>query len=344
LVFQLLDVIAKAEMARRTQASSLVQPTDHGLHLLNSILWFDASSSDEISFLSSASTKSKPKAKQILATEETLEILKILRRKPANALVCQYNRPFSIGRQKLELLPSGSILGGASLYVESDKERILYAPEIQVQKIPTVRQVQLKRAQTLILHANHPDPGASLPTRRRERERLLDHVQKLLSSSQLPIVMAEATSTAIEISKLFTDNGIAVDLHPTIYQIAKIYEAYGSPLGQYHQFKSTAPRERALIFPLMRSKQSVTALPEGPLVPVFSTAEESAEGGPLRSMDHKFYLSTSCDGAELREVISLVGPRQVLFFGPYARRYEQEFSTAAIPMRGLFENGQPTLF
>src|SRR5690348_7431391 len=113
-----------------------VRQTDDGLHLANSILWLDSQDSGDLSFLSSATTSFQPKVPQVIATEETIKILEAYRKKP-NALVCQYNRPFSIGRLKMELLPSGCVLGGASLYVETDKGRILYAPQLQTQRIPT---------------------------------------------------------------------------------------------------------------------------------------------------------------------------------------------------------------
>lgn len=86
----------------------------------------------------------KTQGPQVIATEETLKVYEAFHKRP-NSLVCQYNRPFSIGRLKMELLPSGVVLGGASLYVEKDNTRFLYAPVVQTQKIDAVRQMQLKK-------------------------------------------------------------------------------------------------------------------------------------------------------------------------------------------------------
>src|SRR5689334_3572085 len=127
----------------KTGAISIRQ-TEDGLHLSGSILWFDSQNSGELSFLSSASSSLQARVPQVIATEETVRILESQKRRP-NALVCQYNRPFSVGRLKMELLPSGSILGGASLHVETDEGRLLYAPHLQLHRIPTVRQMQLKK-------------------------------------------------------------------------------------------------------------------------------------------------------------------------------------------------------
>ena len=138
-----------------------IRSTDDGIHLSNSILWFDSRANGQLSFVSSAQCPSKVQVPQIITTEETLKILAAQKNEPQthNALVCQYNRPFSIGRLRMELLPSGGILGGASLYVETEQGRLLYAPYLQTQKSGTVRQMQLKKAHTLILNAYHPDPN-----------------------------------------------------------------------------------------------------------------------------------------------------------------------------------------
>src|SRR5690606_38073060 len=118
---------------RRKPAAIAIRQTNDGLHLANSILWFDSKESGDLSFLSSATQNFQPHVPQVIATEETVRILEAFRRKP-RALICQYNRPFSIGPLKMELLPSGVVLGGASLYVETEKGRLLYAPQLQTQK------------------------------------------------------------------------------------------------------------------------------------------------------------------------------------------------------------------
>ena len=121
LVWGLARVTKKSGVKSSTMQ---VKQTDDGLHLANSILWLDAQDSGDLSFLSAASTTFHPKVPQVIATEETIKILEAFRKKP-NALKCQYNRPFSIGRLRIELLPSGSVLGGASLFVETDQGKLL---------------------------------------------------------------------------------------------------------------------------------------------------------------------------------------------------------------------------
>ena len=335
-------------MTRKAVAKSeslLVKQTSDGLHLANSILWLDAQDSGDLSFLSSATVAHQPRVPQVIATEETVKILEALRKKP-QALVCQYNRPFSIGRLRMELLPSGCVLGGASLYLETDKGRLLYAPQLQPHRVSTVRQMQLKRAYTLILGASQPDPNYVLPNRKKEKERLLEAALACLARGQDPLVLCDQVATAQELTKLFCDTGLAVAVHETIFKLNNVYEAYGSKLGPYSRYNRRHTRQKVMIFPLpgRRGWPLRAVLPQGPLLVVDGTAEESLPPSPYSDVVGRFVIASSCDGTEIREIITAVSPRELYVFGPYAKRYVDELQGICPVIRPLFPNDQPTLF
>jgi hypothetical protein len=317
--------------------------------LANSILWFDSRLSGDLSFLSSAVSNYNPRVPQVIATEETIRILEAYRRRP-NALVCQYNRPFSIGRLKMELLPSGCVLGGASLYVETEKGRLLYAPQLQPQRIPTVRQMQLKRANVLVLGAAHPDPTAAMPNRKKERERLLEVVTELTKKGQWPVIVCEPFAVAQELTKLLTDAELPVAVHDAIFRVNRVYESYGSKLGGYTRYtdrlaRARGERGKVTIFPLRRSgPPSRSALPDGPVVYVESSLDDTPPPAAFRQPAARFHLGPTCDGPEMREIVAAVGPKELVLFGPYAKRYVEEFKGLCPTVRQLLSNDQPTLF
>ena len=335
-------------MSRKTaeKSSSIqVKQTDDGLHLTDTILWFDSQKSGEVSFLSSATKTFRAFDQQVITTEETVKILEAIRRRP-NALICQYNRPFSIGRLKMELLPSGCVLGGASLYVETDEGRLLYAPHVQSHRIPTVRQMQLKKATTLILGPMHPDPNAPPTSRKREKERLLEKVSKLYSWGEPPVVFCDPIGMAQELTQFFSEAGLPVAVHDTMFRINNVYETSGSKLGDYTRY-SKYTRQKVILMPLARGSTPTrqTALPDCPLIMIESGTEDVrtqtiSSKAPLE----RFYLSTHCDASELREIIATVSPKELYVFGPYAKRYVSEWSALCPTIKPLFSNDQPTLF
>jgi Cft2 family RNA processing exonuclease len=325
-----------------------LKSTGDGLHIADSILWLDSQLSGDLSFLSSAAALSQSKVPQVITTEETVKILEACRKKP-HALVCQYNRPFSIGRMKMELLPSGSILGGASLYIETDKGRSLYAPCLQPNSIPTVRKMQVKRASVLIMGANHPDPTQSMPNRRKERDRLMTSIREYLAQGQSPVILCNPIATAQEITKLLSDASIAVAVHPTIFRINRVYESFGSVLGQFSLLDKRPSGPRVLLLPKSRKSNSMPPVKNfsGPFINIEEALPQFRRDTTeafLTNVADTFYLSNYGDGPELSAIIQLVAPKELYFFGPYAKRYVQEMRDAAPKVRPLYVNDQPTLF
>lgn len=331
-----------------SRESLKVKSTGDGLHIADSILWLDSQLSGDLSFLSSAASLSQSKVPQVITTEETVKILEACRKK-THALVCQYNSPFSIGRMKIELLPSGSILGGASLYIETDKGRSLYAPCLQPNSIATVRKMQIKKANVLIMGANHPDPSQSMPNRRKERDRLVSTIRKYLDHGRSPVILCNPIATAQEITKLLCDANIDVAVHSTIFRINRVYESFGSTLGKFTLLNKKPHEPRVLILPKSRKTNSMPSVKNfgGP----FLTIEEAlpqfrrdTSDAFVTNVEDTFYLSNYGDGPELSAIIQLVAPKELYFFGPYAKRYVEEMKGAAPKVRPLYVNDQATLF
>lgn len=322
-----------------------IRQTEDGLHLTGSILWFDSKDSGDLSFLSSATSQAQPRGPQVIATEETVKILEAYRKRP-QALICQYNRPFSIGQLKMELLPSGCVLGGASLYVETEKGRVLYAPQLQPHRIPTVRQMQLKNAHTLILGVTHPDPTAAMPGRKKERERFVDTVLAYVAKGEYPIIVCEPMGTAQELTQLLAEHSIPLAVHDSIFRVNNTYEFFGSHLGPYTRYSKNRTKNKVTIFPMANKKTVMlrSALPERPVFYVEDTRQETVPPSAFRHVKERFFISSTADGPETKEIISLVRPKQLYIFGPYAKSYVEAFEGLGPTIKPLFVNDQPTLF
>ena len=320
-----------------------IKLTNDGLHLEGSILWFDSLRSGELSFLS-APSKSPCIGPKIITTEVTLKILESQQKKP-QALVCQYNRPFAVGKLKMELLPSGSQLGGSSLHVDIEGNHdILYAPQLLSQKNSTVRKMQIRKAKTLILYAEHPDPSAVMPNRKKEKERLVNSVKNFTEKGVHPVILCRTMPTAQEVTSLLTEAQIPVSVHSSIFKINRIYEQFGSQLGQYSLHRTKKRRQKALVLPLLNQGRMKLAIPEGPVFCVEDTKNESTPPEAFRQVSDRFYISSTCDGRDLREIIQAVDPSQVYLFGPYTKRYVEALEGLGPTIKPLYPNDQPTLF
>jgi hypothetical protein len=324
---------------------------DEGIHLYGSILCLDTLTTGQVSFLSSAATATRlspptSSGPQLIATEETIRLLES-KKQHSNALLCQYNRPFSIGRLRMELLPSGAILGGASLYIESGKNRILYAPQILPQKNIMARQMQLKKASTLILGAFSADNASTVPNRKKEKDRLIQVTQAAVAQGKYPVIFCEELATAQEITKELSDVKIPVAVHNKIYRFNQVYEQFGAKIGSYSLFHPKRTKNKVLILPMVKSSAGFVRfkLPDGPLYYVeCSSSIESPGPSVSKNITERFFLNSTADGKELREVIQAVGPKEIYFFGPYAKKYCEDLKHSAPKVRALFPNGETPLF
>ena len=86
-----------------------------------------------------------------------------------------------------------------------------------------------------------------------------------------------------------------------------------------------------------------STLPDGPVLSVETTTEEAPKPASALVTDH-FHIGSTCDGPEIREIITAVAPKELYFFGPYAKRYVDELQGACPVIKPLFANDQPTLF
>jgi hypothetical protein len=321
-----------------------IVPSEGGLHLKNTILWFDSHHQGQLSFLSSALDVKDVLFPQIITTEETAKLIELYHKKP-NALICQYNRPFSIGRLRLELLPSGHILGGASLSVNTIEGPLLYAPYLQLAKIPTVRAMQLIKAKFLILGAHLPLPLTPLPNRKREKERLLDEVRLAVEHKRWPILLCPSLGIAQELTHALTSMQLPVAVHSTIYKSNKVYEASGVKLGAYSLYVPKRSKQKVTILPIeLATKSRLPQLADRPYFLV-KHSPRMDDSEPIQTeIAEEYLLSLSCTAPELAQVIQQVNPKELYFYGHFAKQYADHFSHLGLPIKTLFPNDQPPLF
>lgn len=329
-------------LGRRTPAQVLpavrIRPVGDGLHLRDSILYLDVAGGRSLSFVSSArTTLTGLVSDRVIATEATVRLVETLQKKKTKALVCQYHRPFVLGSLKLELLPAGSMLGSALLYVEENGRTILYAPTVQTASIPEVRKVGLKRADTLIIGAHH-GISHSPPDREAEKVRLLETLDG--SDGQTKIYCA-SIGTAQEVIQLIAER-LPTAVHPAIAKVNRVYRTLGLSLPAVKTFNSRQQSfAKVTLFPYARTTCSLTRRLPGRDIYLHDTYPPSPH---LRPADDEFFLSRTCTVSELKHIVTKVGAQEIITFGNYAKRYQQEFLPLCANVRPLFARHQPTLF
>ncbi|RYZ48273.1 MAG: hypothetical protein EOP07_25970, partial [Proteobacteria bacterium] len=270
-------------------------PTEDGIRIGDSILWLDAQFTTDLSFLSGAASLKSRTTSKVIATEETTRLLAINNIR-LNALVVAYNQTVSIGQFKLELLPSGSGLGAASLYVENRHGSLLYAPRLQPQKTGISRTMQLKRADTLILGAYTPYPPSHHPSRRKEKERLLHTMQAYIEQGISPVLVCEPYAIAQEICKLLAEAAVPLSVAGSIFRTNKIYESYGSDIGSYTMQHRKSDEPKVIMVPQpVQDKKTIYPIPDGPIFMIDESNHQQIQADIRRPATERFVISQTCD-------------------------------------------------
>jgi len=331
------------------ERKSVIEYGANGLRHVGSLLSLDATSSEGLNFVSSALkigelAKSTSESGQNFTSEQAIGLQRALGKPSESLLVCQQNRPFSIGNLSLELLPSGSMLGACSLHIESNKDSVLYAPNLQPSNLKVCHKMRVKPAENLVLGCFHPEPRSTTPSRKKERERLLDAVSKSLSSGSNPVVMCNPYSTAAELTNFFSEEKIPVATHNMIFKINRVYASHGGLSGKFSFYSQKYTRQKVILFPKV-DRPFRANLPAGDLFMV----DETLVSKPLppdnfRPVVERFVMNNTADATELRKIIQQVNPNQIYLFGPYTKPYQKMLSSLDIPTVELEPEQQELLF
>ena len=318
----------------------ILKLTDDGIQVHNSILWLDSKKNGKLSFISSALECPKKIVPQIIATEATLKISRHLGR-CTKALVCQYNRPFSLGKSSLELLPSGTLLGGSSLLLEHEKKSFLYAPQLTLYKSELDRETQLREADILIIKASHPIHSRSVISHKKEFENLGNIALTCLQKGITPIFLCPLLPTAPELTLSFSKMGIPLSVHRDIYKINKIYESYGARLGDYNLiFSPKSQKNRAILLPRNYHFKKNPANDNKYDVFIINSSLEFSHFTPAQN---SISLHYGCNKLELVRALKLIKPEKIYVFGPYAQKLTQSINEFASTVTTLFPNDHAPL-
>ena len=232
-----------------------------------------------------------------------------LGQRPTRAM--PYGEPLEWGSMRLTTYPAGHCLGSAMLLAEGPTGSLLYTGDFKLGESATAERAELPQADVLVMESTYGDPRLRHPPRQQAIDQLRDVVADCLQRGAVRVVRTYALGKSQEVTRLLSDAGFDVLLHPAVYDIAQIYERFGQSLGRYGRLGRPAPGGHVAIIPPPHS-------PEGWLEPgrrYTTIAVTGWAGTALRRRqtraDVAIPLSDHADYDELLEAIERVRPRKI---------------------------------
>jgi putative mRNA 3-end processing factor len=250
---------------------------------------------------------------ELLITEPTLALLGAsgarLRR---HALPVQFGRPFSLGEARVELFPSGHMPGSASLLVETDGRRMVYAGTVRLVR-PGFGAVaaELRPAHALCVDATFGDPRFVFPDPAVALDQARRFVAESIAAGAAPVLLTPAFSTAMEIAAALATAGITLRGHRAILAAAAAFRAAGAPGPAIARFAGKlGPGEALLWPPEARLAPQVARLGAARFAFVSGFSLDPDALARVRA-DVAIPLSNQSDFAELLAYIDATGAREV---------------------------------
>ena len=296
----------------------------NGIHIKGTNLWLDAKRKVDFSFISHAHIDHAVRHKEILATKQTTRLYEH-RLGKAKFNILEYNQPKrfyhkfnSKDRIKVELFPSGHILGGSQILLEIKGVRIVYTGDFKLRKSLTAKDAEVKKCDILIMESTFGLPRYIFPDQKEITRKITEFVDQVLSSGQVPIFLAYSLGKAQEIMKILGNKGYKTCVHGTIYSIAKIYEEFGvkfknyKPCAKHLSDKAEDLKGKVLIVPpWVRNSQMIKNIPKRRMAILTGWALDSSGVKNLFGTDEAFPLSDHADFSELTEYARKAEPKKI---------------------------------
>jgi putative mRNA 3-end processing factor len=283
-----------------------------GVRITGTAVWCDARRARDICFVSHAYAAEALRHGQLIATRPTLALLarKDRRQQPESQLAVPYGRPFTLGQLRFELFRSGHAAGAASLSLERDGVRAVYAGAVNPRGGGLGGVADVRRCDTLVIDAHYGHPRFAFPDVSETRDAVVAFADETVRAGAVPVLLVTSPAKGLDVAQQIT-NVRPVRAHRAIHHAAQRLRGEGESVPRLKRWAGKLPRGEVVVW-LADSADS-------PSSPDTRVALVSGEPHPsaARHFAH-FPWSNRADHAELVRYIAATGARRVFAVGRYA--------------------------
>lgn len=291
----------------------------NGIHLKGTELWFDSKKKTELSFISSADIDKFTSPEKIIATPETIKLLEKKLRKPV-LLSCPYNRPFTLGNLQVELIPSGHMLGSAQMIVDKGDKTLIYAGDINLEKLPTSEPVSMKKCDVLVLKCSY-GADQDYPEMEKSLDRLTKFIEETFDKEETPVITVKPIGVCQDIIKTLGDRGYKISLERSIYNVTKIYEDLGVKFGDIEILKNTEINDRVIFIPIEQINSDKINDIKSKRIALINEYDEDNYSDV--KTDETFTFSSKASNKQLLKYVERIKPKKVYLIGKYANDFSK---------------------
>jgi putative mRNA 3-end processing factor len=290
-----------------------------GVHIMKTPIWCDARRTREACFISHAGISEARRHKQVIATDATIALLGGKLR----ALTSPYGRPFNLGKARLELFPSGAMVGAASLLVDADR-RVVYAGTVDPGPGRLPGPAEVRSCDVLVIDATFGHARFRFPPAGEVIARVREWVDARVAAGDTPVLLAEPLGVGMDLVAALGAT-YRVRVQRGVHEAARKLPALGFPLPPVSRFSGTPGPGEVVIWPPSGRAAPAIARIARRRIALVGAGEAERAGAEIA-----FPLAGAADFGALVDTIGKTGAKiAYLLGGPGPELYE------ALAARGI---------
>tara|TARA_R110002096_G_scaffold44524_7_gene119798 strand:+ start:9976 stop:10980 length:1005 start_codon:yes stop_codon:yes gene_type:complete len=280
-----------------------------GIHLSGTSIWCDAIRARNICFLSEANAMRGAKHAQLIASQDTLNLVRPGKSEAGSRLAVPFGQPFTLGTHRIELFSSGHGLGAASLLVKVETHKVVYAGAVNPRGSVLGGPLDHRSADILVLSGRYGTPRFAFPPEDSVSASLGQRCSEIVQAGGVAVLLVGDTGKALDLaSRLGSD--LEIQVHRGIQEAGR--RSRPNLFGGLRRWNEKTKTGRVLLWPIhTRSKLDRSVLPKASQVLLVSGQALDPDCIAAAGADEGFALSNQADHDELVRYIRGSGASQV---------------------------------
>jgi Cft2 family RNA processing exonuclease len=281
-----------------------------GIHVKGIDLWLDAEGVVDFSFISHAHIDHVARHKKILATPQTARLYE-KRLGKTETKILKFNEPYRLKGARVELFPSGHILGSAQIMIEKRGVKLVYTGDFKLRRGWTAEKAEIRKCDILIMESTFGLPRYVFPSRQEVEKQIIDFVEETFAQNRTPVILAYTLGKAQEAMKLLGNKGFKLSVHGSICKLASVYEEFGIKFKNYVPYRAENVSGRVLIAPPWTKNSRMILNIRRKRTAVLTGWAMDGRARNWYGADKLFPLSDHADFSELLEYVKKANPAKI---------------------------------
>ncbi len=282
------------------------------LYIKNSVLWLDAISKKELSFVSHIDKLVTPHTR-IIATKETIAFYKkfFLKGEPLNALQLSFFRKFSIGGLNITLYPSGYSYGASQILVKKDNKKILYSGSINNRQLAFCEEIYYPSADILVMESTYGNSKYDFSSYKDEENKVKNYVASELQKGNNIVIFISPLTKPQYIINLFNELTAPIYLQNKIYQYVNHLRDYNLDIKPVRSFVTSIDKPSIILYPKNNHNKFPLFSDNIKKIMLTGNAINKDELNKKYNLNESFTLSSHADFKSLIQYSELVKPSKI---------------------------------